>query len=109
MLQTGARILWDIKISSILSLASDTPVDVRVEHDKSRWELKSYHRNPLEKFVDARVHSSGFSSTNPPQKLDPLDCEALWDTLPVIEIKGVCISGHGVTATDGPEQDSTNH
>ena len=89
MLQTGARILWDIEIRNILSLASDTPVDVRVEHDKSRWELKSYRRNPLDKFVDVRVHSSGFSSINPPKKPHEFDCEALLDTLPAIETKGV--------------------
>ncbi|KAF9653249.1 hypothetical protein BDM02DRAFT_3182788 [Thelephora ganbajun] len=87
VLQTGAKILWDININHVLSLTSDTPIDVRVDHDKSRWELKSYRRNLLDKSVDIRVHSSGFSSTNPPKKQQDLDYKALWDTLPAIEIK----------------------
>jgi len=75
-------------ISNILSLASDTPIDVRVEQNKSRWEIRSYRRNTLDKSVDVRLHSSGFSSTNPPKEPQRLDCRTLWDTLPVIETKG---------------------
>ena len=89
MVQTSARIFRDIDTSNILSLASDTPVDVRVEHDKSRWELESYRRNLLDKFVDVQVHSLGFSSVNFPKQPPKLDCEALFDTLPPIETKGV--------------------
>ena len=108
MLQTGARILWNVKISNILSLASDTPVDVRVEHNKSRWELKSYHRSPLDKVVNVRVHSYGFSSTNHPKNPHKLDYEGLWDTLPVIETNGAWIRDYRVTATDRPAKDSMN-
>ena len=75
-------------MSNILSLTSDAPIDVRVEHNKSRWEIKSYRRNPLDKSVDVRLHSSGFSSKNPPKGPQKFDLRSLWDTLPVIEIKG---------------------
>lgn len=100
MLQTGAKILWDIDINNILSLTSDAPIDVRVEHEKSRWELKSYRRNVLDKSVDVRVHSSGFSSVNPSKRPERLDHNALWDTFPAIEVKGVYFGGYGVTAAD---------
>jgi len=103
VLQTGARILWDIDIRNILSLTSDAPIDVRVEHNKSRWELKPYRRNPLDKSVDVRVHSSGFSSTNPPERPQKLSFRTLWDSLPAIEIKGG-YQYHDVTATDTPPQ-----
>ena len=42
----------------------------------------------MDKSVDVRLHSSGFSSTNPPKKPQRLDYRTLWDTLPEIEIKG---------------------
>ena len=80
--------LWDIDINNILSLASDDPIDVRVEHNKSRWELKSYRRNPLDKSVDVRLHSSGFSSNNPPKGPQKFDFRTAWNILPVIEITG---------------------
>ena len=107
MLQTGARILWDVNISNILSLTSDTPIDVRVEHDKSRWELKSYRRNLWDKSVDIRIHSSGFSSTNPPKKPQQLDYNALWDALPAIETKGARIGSYSMATSHGPPQVST--
>jgi acyl transferase domain-containing protein len=45
ILQTGAKILWDLEFRSILSLASETPTEVRIEHEGSHWSIKTAYSN----------------------------------------------------------------
>lgn len=45
VLQTGARVLWDVEINKILSLESETPVEVQIQRDGSRWNLVSSQGN----------------------------------------------------------------
>lgn len=41
----GARTLWDIDFKAILSLTSETPVDVYVQTKEADWGLSSTQSN----------------------------------------------------------------
>jgi len=86
VLQTGAKILWDLEFKSILSLSSEVPVEARVEHDGSKWALKTLHKSlDASQLKDARIHSSGFSSSNSPGEPAVFDIQSvLLECLPLI-------------------------
>lgn len=41
----GARTMWDVDFKAILSLTSDTPIDVYVQTKGTNWTLSSIQSN----------------------------------------------------------------
>ena len=88
MLQTGARLVWDIEFGNILSLASEAPSDVRLEYQGSKWAIKTSQTNVIAKTCDDRVHSSGSSSQNVVASLPKLDVRQTLAKFPPIDTHG---------------------
>lgn len=88
MLQTGARLVWDVEFGKILSLASEVPSDVRLEYQGCKWAIKTSQANPVDKTYDDRIHSSGSSSQNVVAPLRQLDVRQTLAKFPLIEIQG---------------------
>ena len=88
MLQTGARLVWDIEFGKILSLASETPSDVRLEYQDYKWAIKTSQANAITKTYDDRVHSSGSSSQNIVAPLPELDIRQTFAKFPLINTDG---------------------
>lgn len=41
-MEFGARVLWDIKFHSMMSLSSEKPLNVDVVEDKTYWSVRSH-------------------------------------------------------------------
>ncbi|KAF9650882.1 hypothetical protein BDM02DRAFT_3185038 [Thelephora ganbajun] len=85
ILQTGARLVWDIEFGKILSLASEVPSDVRLECQGCKWAIKTSQINAITKTYDDRVHSSGSSSQNVTAPLPELDVRQTLAKFPLID------------------------
>ena len=88
MLQTGARLVWDIEFGKILSLASEVPLDVRLEYQGCKWAIKTSQANAITKICDDRVHSSGSSSQNTATSLPKLDVRQTLAKFSLIDTDG---------------------
>ena len=88
MLQTGARLVWDIEFGKILSLASDVPSDVRLECQGCKWAIKTSQVSAIDKTRDDRIHSSGSSSRNVAAPLPKLDVRQTLAEFPLIDVQG---------------------
>ena len=88
MLQTGARLVWDVEFGNILSLASEVPSDVRLEYQGCKWAIKTFQANAIDKTHNDRIHSSGSSSQNVVAPLPQLDVLQRLAKFPLIEIQG---------------------
>ena len=88
MLQTGARLVWDIEFGKLLSLASEVPSDVRLEYQGCKWAVKTSQANAITKTYEDRVHSSGSSSQNVMVPLPKLDVLHTLAKFPLIETDG---------------------
>lgn len=88
MLQTGARLIWDIEFGKVLSLAPDVPLDVRLEYEGPKWAVKTSQVNVVTKSYDDRIHSSGSSSRNAVTPLPNLDVRQTLAKFPLIDTHG---------------------
>ena len=88
MLQTGARLIWDIEFGKILSLASEVPSDVRLEYQGCKWAIKTSQVNAIAKTCEDQVHSSGSSSQNVAAPLPKLDVLRTLAKFPLIDTDG---------------------
>jgi len=88
VLQTGARLVWDIEFGKILSLASEVPSDVRLEYQGYKWAIKTSQVNAIAKTCDDQVHSSGSSSQNIATPLPKLDILRTLAKFPLIDTDG---------------------
>ncbi|KAK1220914.1 Mycolipanoate synthase [Marasmius sp. AFHP31] len=79
-IEFGARMLWDVKFHSFLSLSSDTPAAVSVTTDGCYWSVKtpSASSSPHNSKAD-RLHADGYLSMQDPEA-----------TLPAIDLRQVC-------------------
>ena len=88
MLQTGARLIWDMEFGKILSLAPEVPSDVRLEYQGCKWAIKTTQANAVTKTCDDQVHSSGSSSQNTAAPLPALDVRRALAKFPLIDTDG---------------------
>jgi hypothetical protein len=88
VLQTGVRLIWDIEFGKILSLTSEVPLEVRIEHQGCKWSIKTSQVNADAKTYDNQVHSSGSSSFNAVPPLPGLDVQQTLAKFPLINIHG---------------------
>ena len=88
MLQTGARLVWDIEFGNVLSLASEVPSDVRLEYQGCKWAIKTSQPDAIAKTYEDRVHSSGSSSQNIVAPLPKLDVLRTLAKFPLIDTEG---------------------
>ena len=80
--------VWDIEFGKILSLASEVPLDVRLEYQGCKWAIKTSRANAITKICDDRVHSSGSSSQNTAASLPKLDVRQTLAKFPLIDTDG---------------------
>ncbi|EGO26553.1 putative polyketide synthase [Serpula lacrymans var. lacrymans S7.9] len=79
-LEAGAKVLWNVKFHTILSMSAESPVPVEVEIDRMHWAVKSRggSANLMEgTTVASRLHADGFMSKVPVDNLDNLNIEAI--------------------------------
>jgi hypothetical protein len=88
VLQTGARLVWDVEFGKILSLASEVPSDVRLEYQGYKWTIKTSQVNAIDKTYEDRIHSSGSSSQNVVPPLPKLDVRQTLAKFPLIDTQG---------------------
>ena len=88
MLQTGARLVWDVEFGKILFLAPEVPLDVRLEYQGCKWAIKTTQANAITKTYDDQIHSSGSSSQNIAAPLPKLDVRRALGKFPPIDTDG---------------------
>ena len=88
VLQTGARLVWDIDFGKILSLVSEVPSEVRLEYQGCKWSIKTSQVDAVAKSFNDRVHSCGSSSYNAVQPLPGLDVRQSLGKFPLIDTHG---------------------
>jgi len=102
VLQTGARLIWDVEFGKILSLAPEVPSDVRLEYQGSKWAIKTAQANVITKTCDDQVHSSGSSSQNTAAPLPKLDVRRVLAKFPLVDTDGDSIPCLYVNAANVP-------
>ena len=88
VLQSGGRLLWDVEFGNVLSLTSEMPINVRLEHEGCKWTIKTSQASATAKTYDDRVHSSGSSSQNAIEPLPTLDVLQTLAKFPLIDTHG---------------------
>ncbi|KAJ6611341.1 hypothetical protein B0H10DRAFT_369055 [Mycena sp. CBHHK59/15] len=93
LLESGANFLWDVEFNSILSLASDPPLEIGLRSLESAWSVTTTTASC------SRDHARGFMDTSGPNTLPPaMDCESIVKRLPVLDFEGFYASTKPLTA-----------
>ncbi|KAJ7686126.1 hypothetical protein B0H17DRAFT_1332956 [Mycena rosella] len=80
LLESGANFLWDVEFLSILSLASASPLEIRLQSLDVSWSLNTITAS------QKREHARGFMDSSTPSKMPPvMDCESIFKRLPSLD------------------------
>ncbi|KAF7356480.1 Polyketide synthase [Mycena venus] len=83
LLESGANFLWDVEFLSILSLASDSPLDIEVQRANSAWSIRTGSGSL------GREHARGcMDDSEPSRPPSKIDLGPIWQRLPVLNLKG---------------------
>ncbi|KAF7336301.1 Polyketide synthase [Mycena venus] len=82
LLEANANFLWDVEFTSILSLASGSPLEVGLQTMDSSWSVTTLASGE-------REHARGFMDRSHPNEPSPVvDFHNLWERLPLLDYKG---------------------
>ncbi|KAJ7780984.1 hypothetical protein B0H16DRAFT_1299265, partial [Mycena metata] len=83
LLEAGASFLWDVEFLSILSLASDSLLDLEIQRANSTWSIRTGSGS------SGRQHARGcMDDSEPPQPSLKIDLGPIWQRLPALNLKG---------------------
>ncbi|KAJ7505787.1 hypothetical protein B0H11DRAFT_1707695, partial [Mycena galericulata] len=83
LLEAGASFLWDVEFLSILSLASDSPLNIEVQRANSAWSIRTGSGSL------GREHARGcMDDSEPPRPPLKIDLGSIWQRLPALNLKG---------------------
>lgn len=87
-LEYGAKKLWNVEFTSMLSLSSEKPIPLNVNLDGSKWTVSSAASGTVWPINYNRIHASGYLSTEADSALDetPLNIKEIQARLAPVDM-----------------------